>query len=244
MSKRNDPALAARAAIRHTSSVANQTQNSGAGQQRYIVFDNAFGLQRAADLMAYATQRQDDFTSAEVQLPTGGKPYFNPNERDCLKLRDLGPLENRFQTAINAFLPQVSHALGISSERLQPGEIELCAYGPGGHFHRHHDVLRRSRGTRELTSVYYFGAEPRLFSGGELRIHALNLPIGAYGDAPIDIEPVADRLIFFPSLLPHEVLEVRSPSPAWEARRFSLTCWIWRMRDEDTAEAELPSPSP
>lgn len=238
MSKRGDPALAACAAIRHTSSVANQTQNSGAGRQRYVVFDNAFGSQHVADLMAYAAQRQDDFTSAKVQSPISGKPYFDPHQRDCLKLRDLGPHQHRFQTALNAFLPQVSHALGIAPERLEPGEIEICAYGPGGHFGRHHDVLRRSRGTRELTSVYYFGNEPRLFSGGELRIHALNLPIGEYGEAPVDIEPVADRLIFFPSLLPHEVLEIQSPSLAWDARRFSLTCWIWRMRDESAAGAE------
>ena len=75
---------------------------------------------------------------------------------------------------------------------------------------------------RAISAVYYFYRLPRSFSGGVLRLHS----IGKEGSF-VDIEPMNDRLIFFPPWFPHEVMPVVSPSGSFERSRFAINCWVY-----------------
>ncbi len=63
---------------------------------------------------------------------------------------------------------------------------------------------------RALTLVYYFHASPKRFEGGELRLYAR--------DGFVDLAPVCDRLVAFPSASSHEVRPTRCDSALcrWE----------------------------
>jgi hypothetical protein len=76
---------------------------------------------------------------------------------------------------------------------------------------------------RVISAVYYFHRLPKSFSGGVLRIH----PIGGEPASFVDIEPANDKLIFFPSWVPHEVMPVVCPSGRFEDSRFALNCWVY-----------------
>jgi SM-20-related protein len=47
-------------------------------------------------------------------------------------------------------------------------------------------------------------------------------------NAFVEIEPANDRLVFFPSWFPHEVLPVVCPSGRFEDSRFAVNFWIYR----------------
>jgi Rps23 Pro-64 3,4-dihydroxylase Tpa1-like proline 4-hydroxylase len=75
--------------------------------------------------------------------------------------------------------------------------------------------------------VYYFHAQPKAFSGGVLRLHSLASGKGDGGEH-VDVEPVNDTLVFFPSWYPHEVLPVTCDSSRFEDSRFAINFWVHR----------------
>ena len=78
--------------------------------------------------------------------------------------------------------------------------------------------------SRFVSMVYYFCATPARFSGGQLRLHSLaaTREPGTY----VDIEPVNDSALFFPSWFPHEVLPVVCESGRFMDSRFAINCWL------------------
>jgi Rps23 Pro-64 3,4-dihydroxylase Tpa1-like proline 4-hydroxylase len=94
-----------------------------------------------------------------------------------------------------------------------------------------------------LSAVYYFHRMPKAFSGGCLRLHR----IGARpGDIGMDVTPIDNSLVVFPSWAPHEVLPVRCLSGAFGDSRFAVNCWVYRARQrqrsadgDETAVAHL-----
>jgi Rps23 Pro-64 3,4-dihydroxylase Tpa1-like proline 4-hydroxylase len=101
--------------------------------------------------------------------------------------------------------------------------LELVAHGDGAFFARHFDTTAHHR-RRIISTVYYFHALPKAFSGGVLRLHSM-AATGRDGTF-IDIPPDYDTLVFFPSMFPHEVLPVKSPSGKFLDSRFAINCWI------------------
>lgn len=104
-------------------------------------------------------------------------------------------------------------------------EIQLAAHGDGAHFQRHVDtftVENKRLNPRVLTLVLYLHRQPRGFSGGALRMHALDRP------AVHDIAPDHNRLAAFPSIAQHSVEPIVCPSHAFADRRFAVNMWIRR----------------
>ena len=98
-------------------------------------------------------------------------------------------------------------------------------YAPGGHCIPHID--NPNRNGRKLTVLMYFNAEHTAADGGHLRLH-LAQAAGGLEPGPVDIAPLAGRLVFFPSeTLEHEVLVSR-------ADRIALTLWY---HDAEEAQA-------
>ena len=79
-----------------------------------------------------------------------------------------------------------------------------------------------------LTGVYYFHAMPKAFQGGNIRL----LPLRQSSDAErfLDVEPINDRLLLFPSWVPHCVMPVVSTSSAFSDSRFAINCWYRKRK--------------
>lgn len=111
------------------------------------------------------------------------------------------------------------HALG---EALSAGaylglgrfDLQLACYpGGGAHYARHRDAFP-GQGNRRATAIWYANAGWEPAHGGVLRLYP-------EGEAPVDVEPVLDRLVVFLSeRIEHEVLPAHAP-------RLALTAWYY-----------------
>jgi SM-20-related protein len=70
-------------------------------------------------------------------------------------------------------------------------------------------------------------AHGRSLAGGALRLYA----IGGEADQKfVDIEPLRNSLLMFPSWAPHEVMPVSCPSKRFIDSRFAINCWVHRKK--------------
>jgi Rps23 Pro-64 3,4-dihydroxylase Tpa1-like proline 4-hydroxylase len=136
--------------------------------------------------------------------------------------RDLGDIRALLQARALAVLPSVLPALGMPPFTPREVQVELAAHGDGGFYGPHVDTTLGSPAPprpRRFTLVYYLHRRPRAFSGGALRLLALN---GAF----LDVEPAHDLAAAFPSWLPHEVRPVAVPGGDFADSRFSFNIWM------------------
>ncbi len=144
---------------------------------------------------------------------------------------DLKPLAEAIDARLDAFCAGV----GINPFSVVRRELSVVAHGDGDFYKPHIDTRTGASddgSVRVVSCVYYLHRAPRAFSGGELAIH----PIA--GDAPpVLIEPVHNRLVIFPSFIPHEVLATRA-SDAFADCRFSVNCWLRRARRPDSVSGD------
>jgi Rps23 Pro-64 3,4-dihydroxylase Tpa1-like proline 4-hydroxylase len=57
--------------------------------------------------------------------------------------------------------------------------------------------------------------------------------------AHIDLEPVRNSLVAFPSWVPHEVRPIAVPGGDFEGYRFALNCWYCRALAPVSADAAM-----
>jgi SM-20-related protein len=196
---------------------------------------NWLGVQLIEQLLGYAKSNEHLFEWSTVAY--GPTRRVNTTRRISRVLYDFGDLKQQLTEKLQDFLPEIFKKLG--DKPFDPiFELELVAHGDGAFFARHKDTLTgRDRGNsdRIISVVYYFHTLPKAFSGGALRLHSL-VATGE-GDTFVDIAPDYNTLVFFPSIFPHEVLPVKSPSGRFLDSRFAINCWICRGR-----EVELGGP--
>ncbi len=173
-------------------------------------------------LLDFAQTSRDQFKASDVGY--GESNRTDLTTRQSSKLKQLGELENELQERAQAALPFMFEHLGYTPFDPARFELEMVAHGDGAFFSRHTDIVLRPEMTsyRAISAVYYFHRLPRSFSGGVLRLHS----IGKEGSF-VDVEPMNDRLIFFPPWFPHEVMPVVSPSGRFEDSRFAINCWVY-----------------
>jgi Rps23 Pro-64 3,4-dihydroxylase Tpa1-like proline 4-hydroxylase len=191
-------------------------------------------------LLEWAIASQERFEPATVSKGEGDL-RVNPKRRIALVSRDLGPLEDRLRKRLLGALPDLMATTGTAGAAPTSLELELAAHGDGAFFRPHLDVPvghdRQPLGAnpgedRVLSAVYYFYAEPKAFSGGQLRLY----PFGPAptGEEPqpvrhIELEPVRNSLVAFPSWASHEVRPISCPSGQFADYRFALNCWYCRV---------------
>jgi hypothetical protein len=194
--------------------------------RRHAIFDDAMDPAFVRGLMAHVEARRADFEPAGIYFREKGTE-LDKGTRDCMRLGDLAGYRAPFEAAVNRLAPIAAAGFGLDGG-LVPAEFEICAYGDGGLFWRHQDLVQAPGRIRVLTCTYYFSKVPLPFQGGELRIHPWPAPLPGSDLPAIDVAPNCNRMVFLPSIIPHEVLTVRTRSPAWNHRRFNITCWLWR----------------
>jgi len=190
----------------------------------YLVLRDFLGEEMVAGLLDYVVCRQLDFTAREVGIVS---KTVDPSIRISTGLDDLGKFRQVLKAKILGLLPTLIAQLRVSSIDEPRLETELVAHGDGAFFRRHIDTqtahYREVDRIRHLSGVYYFNAEPKAFTGGALRLHAI---AGKEGENFVDIEPARDSLVVFLSWAPHEVLPVSCPSKRFIDSRFAINCWV------------------
>jgi SM-20-related protein len=198
-------------------------------------FHQYYGFLEPADhagLLEWVFQQRSHFLPSPV---IGG--IIDPTRRVSERLLDLGPMSDVFRDKIRELGTDVFEQTGTPAFEVEYIELEIAAHGDGAHFAVHCDIPigegrkplggdHTHRQDRFLSGVYYFHREPKSFSGGQLRLHRFgsdNIP-GDY----MDIEPVQNSLLIFPSWTSHEVLRIDCPSQAFENYRFAINCWLCR----------------
>ncbi|MBO0717573.1 MAG: 2OG-Fe(II) oxygenase [Rhizobiales bacterium] len=186
---------------------------------------NWLGPQMVGKLLEYAQSHRDSFCESRVWNTAKGKSERDPTVRRSWRTRNLGSLRDEIELRARQLLPDMYAQLGIERSESHKFDIEMVAHCDGAFYGEHRDWQPRSSLSRRLISaVYYFHRLPKSFSGGALRVYPI---AGAKNStAFIEIEPINDTLVFFPSWFPHEVLPVNCPSIRFEDSRFAINCWL------------------
>src|SRR5690348_5401353 len=183
-----------------------------------------------AELLDYVLSQQQKFKPATVG--NGDRSLLNRDMRVALTCGNLGPLEIRLEARFRDALPFMAEKVGVPPPLPDSLEVGLAAHGDGAFYRPHVDLVigndvnnPTAEAGRVLSAVYYFHAEPKRFSGGELRLFRL----GSDSDF-VDIEPLQNSLIAFHSWMRHEVRPVMVPGGDFRDYRFAINCWYGRPR--------------
>jgi SM-20-related protein len=195
----------------------------------HLVARSLLGPPTVERLLEYVAQIRDEFRPAAVYRAGHAAGVADPTSRNCLRRPTVGPFEETLKPIIDAALPRALRTLGLLEPSAVAREFEFCAYGDGGLFAEHHDILPDRR-PRIVSCVYYFFREPAVFRGGELRLFPWPGATRATGAeaAWVDLAPACDSLVIFPSALRHDLRPVRCPSEDWRDQRFTINCWAYR----------------
>ena len=193
------------------------------------ILPDAFDAAFASRLLSYAIDNEQRFEVSRIKR--SGEGIINPAARISRLLRDLGALKQDIRARLLDLAPVLMKQLGMTAFTVARAEVELVAHGDGAFYRPHVDTALDERNddtVRLLSAVYYFHVEPRRYSGGALRLHAMGTD-GTSGQY-VDIEPQHNSLVYFPSWALHEVLPVRCPSRSFADSRFAINCWLLRTR--------------
>jgi SM-20-related protein len=188
----------------------------------YFCMDNAFPDDLADAILTLALASQGEFvhTSTFGSEVNQGRSF----RRSLMLPNALGPLQRQFEQHQRDLFARMCQACGMAPFVISELDIEFVAHR-NGHFYRPHLDIRFGPGidkadtARTLSAVYYVHRQPPGFSGGQLRL--LNLD----GSDEV-VEARHNRLVAFPSILPHEVLPIAVPGDNWDDARFSVNCWF------------------
>lgn len=196
---------------------------------------NFLGRQASAELLTYASASPEYASSTLLDAATHAHTR-DDRVRFSRTTRKLGEFENLLRNRVAETVLTVRQELGLPEFSLHHVELEMASHGDGGHYHDHTDTVHENNAGRIMSAVYYFFAEPRRFSGGELCLFGWwRDPADTAHDPPHQyITPENDSLLIFPSWAVHEVMPVVCPSDDFADARFSVNCWIWRtLRQKD-----------
>lgn len=202
----------------------------------HLVLHDFLDEDTVAGLLDYALSHQAEFAPARLR-----SKKIDPSFRRSTSLRELGRYRDILEKKILAIVPGVAAGLQVTPVKAPDLEIELVAHGDGAFYKRHIDTgtgsYEHASHVRVLSGVYYFYAAPKAFTGGALRLHAIG------GDRNenffVDIEPVRNSLLIFPSWAPHEVMPVSCPSRRFIDSRFAINCWVRCDKSEMDPQEEV-----
>ena len=194
----------------------------------FYVLRNFLDPHLSSELWRHALENQACFEHGLVGSELG---VLSTNTRKAGVLRSWVSTELAlgFAHRISASSGDLMTNLNVVPFEVTKLELEMAQHGDSGCYRRHIDTLSGcccDSADRVLSCVYYFHGPEKRFSGGILRLFPLPLSTGA--PDPIEIEPEHNKLVVFPSWLPHEVMETHVPSGRFEDSRFSISCWLYK----------------
>ncbi|MFL0356109.1 2OG-Fe(II) oxygenase [Erythrobacter sp. GH1-10] len=190
------------------------------------IFDDFLGAEASHDLLEFTIANEVGFGPSSISESAQGG-IDTKVRRSSTFTGNWDGHRAHFRAAIMAATPQLLETTGVPEWSPKEMQIDLAIHRDGDFFRRHLDTLygeHRKDVVRMVSAVYYVFREPKGFSGGELVI------TDPRGGAEEVIEPRHDRLVVFPSFLPHEVKPITVPGNAFADARFSVNCWLSRKR--------------
>ena len=210
--------------------MANQTENSVISAKLLSV-DNFLPRKDASALLDYTLSCEEKFERALVVQPKSNRETADLTHRRASVLYDTGLFNELILTHVRTLLPRILEDLSHRPFTLSHIETRITASNDGDFFKKHNDNSQAPIRTREISFVYYFFREPKAFSGGELIIYDTRREANTHRAMNTfkTVTPQQNKIVFFPSLLIHELLEVRCDSRAFADSRFTLNGWIRRQ---------------
>jgi SM-20-related protein len=207
--------------------VAGRGRYPGRPFTPHLVLDEFLASPDLAAVESYALDHQADFVESALLEAGWTSARRDRGRRRSSVLYDPAASGQLFVDRLRAVLPAVLTACGLDPPWFRQVEIQMTATNDGGFFGCHVDNFSQALRHRVLSYVYFFHQEPQAFTGGQLRIYDL----AATDPDPrrarsVDIEPVRNRLVFFPSGFLHEIVPVTCPSGAFVDGRFTLNGWL------------------
>jgi SM-20-related protein len=199
-----------------------------------------------AELIRFVQHHEADLVTSTVN-PDGGSTYeVDDDYRRSRVLYEIGPIEPMFDARLRALLPHLRKELDVAWFELDRLESQLTASGDGDFFGIHTDSGGPEVVTRRLTYVYYFSMRPDAFTGGELKVYDNVLRDGFYhpADTFTTVEPRDNSVVFFPSVLFHEVMPVHTSGDALTDHRFTVNGWFHSSRPEPEPAHDSNEESP
>lgn len=209
--------------------------NVGAAQANVVV-RNFLAPDTRASLLKDILGLEKKFAPSTVNEQSSGKNVVNPERRISTVLyeADIPHMKNLFVEKIRDNLSEVCARLAIASFEPARVEIQATAHHDGAFFKRHTDSAAGRNVGRILSFVYYIWREPKLFSGGNLKFY------GADGTVSDQIDPEDNSIVFFPSVLDHEVTLVTCPSKSFCDGRFTVNGWVHGKKDGSATSGGVP----
>jgi SM-20-related protein len=181
-------------------------------------------------VLEYSMEHESDFQLSEVIEPGSEAGIIDYRQRRSRVLMDLGPHRKAITDRIHDCLPQVLAKLGHEHFNLRDVEVQITASNDDDYFHSHNDNSSQENATREITFVYFFHKEPKMFEGGELRIYDSRRDADRYAIAGKyrSVIPQQNQMVFFVSSLMHEITPVKCSSRSFADSRFTVNGWLHR----------------
>jgi len=190
------------------------------------VIHDFLGAERDA-LYAYVLEHEADFVPTRVRsrAATVSDDY---DFRRGLQLHDPGPWRARFLQRLESVLPDILRALDVAMPPAHRFELSVTAHGHNDYFRAHRDNSTGDLRQRTISLVYYFHAQPRPFTGGQLVLFdaAVEGENKVQGAGYRTLAPTDDTLVAFRSDSFHQVKAVRCEQGGFADGRFTITCWL------------------
>lgn len=197
-------------------------------QPPHRIFSDFLSSGLAQELLDYATRPQQAVDASKTR--DGYDPSIRKSQKLYLSQALKQSLEEKILPLAQAFIS----SLRVSAFEPAGLELELVAHGDGAFYKRHIDTFTgidsHTPKQRMISAVLYLHRTPRAFSGGELRLYALGRTstITDY----VDIDPMHNSLVIFPSWAPHSVERVSCASGQLIDSRFAINAWLWRKNPD------------
>lgn len=196
----------------------------------YALVENFLAPAELDEICTHAITRESSFESAVLSLSENEERRAGADYRfrRARILNDVNAVAPIVLEKLKSLIPRLWDPLDMAPIPLQSVECQMTAHGDGDFFNTHTDNGLPDIAHRKISYVYYFHREPKVFSGGLLRLYKTLIANGEVkcGEVAADIDPPRNGLMVFPSHIYHEVTPITSPSTAFADSRLTLNGWI------------------
>lgn len=192
-----------------------------------VILDEFLAREEIDQVVAWVLGHQDCFVHSHVFSHIAGRPVLDTSYRRS-KIIDAGPFRRMFEQRLLSVVDYVWRSTAQTGFPITSIEMQVTASNDGEYFRCHNDNTGVPVGDRQLTYVYFFHREPKRFRGGRLRLYETFVQEGqaVCGGPVIDVEPIQNSVVFFPSRYYHEVERVQCPSREFVDSRFTINGWF------------------
>lgn len=193
-----------------------------------LVVDDFLPPQQVQLVERWVIGQESQFTTSKVTSPSEARGAVDTAVRRSKLITEPGPLRQLFGRRLLSVADSARTAMGLTRLPVTDIDLQVTATNDGDFFRCHTDNAHATVAARTLTFVYFLHREPKPYRGGHLALYETTRQDGrpVRGSELIDIEPVRNRMVFFPSHLMHEVRTVECSSRLFVDSRFTINGWF------------------